>query len=52
MQAGNKVLNQKCEKNSYGSKREIFAVGRSIKWRNGTAENKRLDLKGQIQEKL
>ena len=44
-QAGNKVLNQKCEKNSYGSKCEIFAVGRSIKWRNGTAENKKIRFK-------
>ena len=39
------MLNQKCEKNSYGSKCEIFAVGRSIKWRNGTAENKKIRFK-------
>ena len=32
-------------KNSYGSKCEIFAVGRSIKWRNGTAENKKIRFK-------
>ncbi len=40
-----KELNKKCEKSSYGSKCDVFAVGRSIKWRNGTAENKKIRFK-------
>ena len=43
--AGDKELNRKCEKTSYGSKCEIFAVGRSIKWKNGTAENIKIRFK-------
>ena len=38
-------LNKKCEKKSNGLKCEVFAVGRSIKWRNGTAENMRIKFK-------
>ena len=38
-------LNKKCEKQSFGSECQIFAVGRSIKWRNGIAENKKLKFK-------
>ena len=32
-------------KKSNGLKCEVFAVGRSIKWRNGTAENMRIKFK-------
>ncbi len=39
------LLNKKCEKNSYGSKCGVFAIGRSIKWKNGTAENKKIRFK-------
>ena len=38
-------LNKQCEKNSFGSKCEILAVGRTIKWRNGTAENIKVKFK-------
>lgn len=40
-----KELNKKCEQKSFGSRCQVFAVGRSIKWRNGTAEIKRLKFK-------
>lgn len=39
------LLNKQCEKNSYGSKCEVFAVGRIIKWRNGTSKNKKIRFK-------
>ena len=40
-----KELNKQCERKNKVSKCEVFAVGRSIKWRNGIAENNKIKLR-------